>query len=197
MKKNFLFAGLCIFSFLILLIQFNCTSGSKTMTKEEQIARGKYLVTFGGCNDCHSPKIITQMGPVPDTTKLLSGHPTDQPLMPFDTNLVAPGRWVLTNGATTEWIGPWGVSFSANLTPDSSTGLGAWTLDNFIKTMRTGQHLGTGRQLLPPMPWMGIGSLNDEDLAALFAYLQSIPPVSNRVPAPIPPNMIAAHFKMK
>jgi hypothetical protein len=79
------------------------------------------------------------------------------------------------------------VSFTANLTPDPETGLGRWTDDMFIQTLRTGRHQGKGRLILPPMPVKMIGSATDEDLKAIFAYLQSLPPVSNRVPAPIDP----------
>ena len=71
--------------------------------------------------------------------------------------------------------GPWGVSFTANLTPDKETGLGNWTEEMFITTMRTGRHQGKGRPILPPMPYQFIATLNDEDLKAVFAYLQSIP----------------------
>ena len=133
------------------------------MSNDELVARGKYLATIGGCNDCHSPKIMTQMGPVPDTTRLLSGYPASLPILPVDTSLVTPGKWILTNDETNIWVGPWGISFSANITPDSATGIGAWTLDNFTAAMRTGKHLGTGRMILPPMPWHSIGLLSDED----------------------------------
>jgi hypothetical protein len=54
--------------------------------------------------------------------------------------------------------------------------------------MRTGKHLGVGRAILPPMPWPGVAALTDEDLKALFAYLQSLKPISNLVPQPIPPD---------
>ena len=53
----------------------------------------------------------------------------------------------------TAWSGPWGVSFTANLTPDPETGLGRWTLRNFMDTIRSGRHMGRGRPILPPMPW--------------------------------------------
>ena len=93
-----------------------------------------------------------------------------------------------TIGATmTAWSGPWGTSFTANLTPDKETGLGAWTQQNFVETMRTGRHLGRGRQILPPMPYEQVASLTDDDLGAVFAYLQSLPPIKNRVPQPLPP----------
>jgi hypothetical protein len=78
------------------------------------------------------------------------------------------------------------VSFTANLTPDA-TGLGPWSAEQFIQTMRTGKHLGVGRPILPPMPWYDIGQLTDEDLRAIFSYLRTIKPVPNVVPAPLPP----------
>jgi hypothetical protein len=57
----------------------------------------------------------------------------------------------------------------------------------FIQTMRTGRHEGKGRPIMPPMPWFVVGALVDEDIKSLFAYLQSLPPVRNRVPQPIDP----------
>ena len=86
------------------------------------IKRGAYLVNFGGCNDCHTPKVFTEMGPIPDTTKLLSGHQHGLNIPRVDTSLIGPGKWYLGNGDLTAWVGPWGVSFAANLTPDAQTG---------------------------------------------------------------------------
>jgi hypothetical protein len=101
---------------------------------------------------------------------------------------MAPGKWsAMTNDDLTAWAGPWGVSFAANLTPDKATGLGAWTADQFIKTMRTGKHMGVGRPILPPMPVQNVAALGDADLAALFAYLRSLKPIQNQVPAPLTP----------
>ncbi|MGA7720766.1 MAG: diheme cytochrome c-553 [Ignavibacteriaceae bacterium] len=189
MKKNISFFIVLVLAGFFLFLQINCSS-KKEMSNDELISRGKYLTTIGGCNDCHSPKVMTQMGPVPDSTKLLSGYPARLRILPIDTSLISPGKWILTNDETTIWVGPWGISFSANITPDSTTGIGAWTLDNFISTMRTGKHLGTGRMLLPPMPWESIGSLNDEDLKALFIYLRTVSAINNRVPNPVSPNMV-------
>lgn len=47
--------------------------------------------------------------------------------------------------------------------------------------------LDSGRMLLPPMPWVGYASLTDEELEAIFNYLQSIEPIDNLVPTPLPP----------
>ncbi|HXE57703.1 MAG TPA: hypothetical protein VNK43_06875 [Gemmatimonadales bacterium] len=153
----------------------------------DQLARGRFIVSIGGCNDCHTPKVFTAAGPVPDSSRYLSGHPADAKVPPVPQGVLGPDGWgALTNPHLTAWAGPWGISFTANLTPDP-TGLGNWTVDQFIQTMRTGKHLGTGRPILPPMPWQELAALPEEDLRAVFAYLRSIKPVANAVPAPVPP----------
>ena len=136
--------------------------------------------------DCHVPWKMFDDGPGPDLSRGLSGHPEGfvvktpppQPEMP----------WVMTVAATnTAWAGPWGVSFTANLTPDKETGIGDWTADMFRAAIRTGRHMGRGRPILPPMPWPMYRNMTDDDLDSVFAYLQSRPPVKNRVPEPLPP----------
>ena len=181
--------------FTIVFLQIQCTAPQKKpMSQEEMIKRGAYLVNYGGCNECHSPKIYTDMGPVYDTTKLLSGHQQGLRIPKVDTSLIGTDKWYLGNIDQTAWVGPWGVSFSANLTPDVRTGIGAWTEDLFIKAMKNGLHLGAGRPILPPMPFMGLAGLKDEDLKSVFAYLKSIKPIDNKVPDPIPPNEVAARY---
>jgi mono/diheme cytochrome c family protein len=87
----------------------------------------------------------------------------------------------------TAWAGPWGVSFTKNLTPDKATGLGDWTEENFVATIKTGRELGKGREILPPMPIPAMQRLTDEDLKSIDAYLMTIPVVKNKVPEPIAP----------
>jgi len=151
-----------------------------------RIARGEYLVWFGGCNDCHTPWKMGPRGPEQDFSRRLSGHPADLKMPPAPA--LPAGPWAMNaSGTMTAWSGPWGVSFTANLTPDKETGLGDWTEEMFIATMKTGRHQGKGRPLLPPMPYFNLQKLSDEDIKSVFAYLQSLPPISNRVPAPIDP----------
>ena len=171
-----------------LLLLTGSVHAATAKAGSEQLKRGEYLAGFGGCHDCHSPKLMTPKGPIPDKARLLSGHPASMAPPPIPAGALAPGQWLaLTNGDLTAWAGPWGISYDANLTPDKTTGLGAWTSEQFIRTMRTGKHLGVGRGILPPMPWESIGALTDRDLKALFAYLQSLPPIQNAVPQPVPP----------
>jgi len=152
------------------------------------IERGKYLVTIGSCNDCHSPKIMTPQGPAVDESKLLSGSPAGQPIPTLPDGVLGPGKWgAVASMDQTIWAGPWGVSFTRNLTPDKETGLGSWNEAMFIKALRTGKDMGEGRPILPPMPWDQIGKASDADLKAIFAYLQSLPPVKNAIHDPIPP----------
>ena len=162
------------------------TTTATAISSDSLIKRGHYLVTTMGCKDCHSPKKFGPMGPEPDTSLLLSGHPASMPVAFVDT--AALKNWVLFNGMNTAVAGVWGVSFSANLTSDS-TGIGGWTEEQFAKALRQGKSKGldNNRMLLPPMPWPNYIHLADEDLKAIFAYLKSTKPVKNVVPPPIPP----------
>jgi hypothetical protein len=118
-------------------------------------------------------------------TRALTGHPAGMTMPPAPA---VPMPWMWVGAATnTAFAGPWGVSFTANLTPDEETGLGTWTEEMFIQTMKTGKHQGKGRPVLPPMPVSVLAQLTDSDIRSLFAYLRSLKPVSNRVPAPIDP----------
>jgi mono/diheme cytochrome c family protein len=156
---------------------------------DEMIARGQYLVTIASCHDCHSPKIFNEQGMLLDSSKLMSGHPSTTQLPPVPANTYQAGQWINMAPDITAFKGPWGTSYAANLTPDSATGIGTWTEENFRKALRTGKHMGqeNGRPIMPPMPWPFIGKMTDEDLSAVFAYLKSLPPINNRVPAPEAP----------
>ncbi len=160
---------------------------NQKMTHEQQLEYGKYLVDVMGCHDCHSPKIMTDHGPVPDPNRMLSGHPAEEQLAKIDDPKVLQ-NYAMCNMGLTGWVGPWGTSFAGNLTPDE-TGLGNWTIENFERALREGKFKGmeNGRTLLPPMPWENLRKLKNDDIAAIWAYLQSIPPVKNVVPAAIPP----------
>ena len=188
-------------SFFLILCLANCTQeGTANEALETQskldnaelaladpAARGEYLVGIMGCNDCHTPKVMTDRGPAPDMARLLSGHRSDEQLGPIaDPSILQ--NYALFNMSLTVGIGPWGTTYAANLTPDE-TGLANWNLERLGKAMREGKAKGldNGRMLLPPMPWQNYQNLSDDDLAAIWAYLQSIPAVSNVVPAPVPP----------
>jgi hypothetical protein len=122
-------------------------------TLPEQVERGRLLVSVGGCNDCHTPKTFDpEIGmPVPDMSRMLSGHPEGAP----DPASTLAGHDLAAIGPTfTAFRLPFGVVYTANLTPDAATGLGAWTKDMFVRAVRTGRHMGgNGRPILPPMPW--------------------------------------------
>jgi mono/diheme cytochrome c family protein len=161
------------------------TSDSTKQTSSASMSpveRGRYLVTaVAGCGDCHTPWKMGAMGPEPDMTRMLAGNP-EAMTMPPPPKMNMP--WMATISASfTSFAGPWGISYAANLTPDSATGLGKWTEADFIKSLRSGIYIQTGRPLLPPMPWPSFKNMTDDDLKAIFAYLRSIPAVHNQVPA--------------
>lgn len=178
-----LFFALAAIPLSLLLIGGKATRQEDT--KQTLLKRGEYLVRFGDCSACHTPLKFGPNGPQPDMTRFLAGHPEEAKLPPPD---LKPGPWFAATAGMTAWTGPWGISYAANLTPDINTGMGIWTEDMFLKAMRTGKHMGAGREILPPMPWQSVGTLTDEDLKAMFAYLNSLPAIKNRVPDPLPPN---------
>jgi len=181
------------FIFFSLLSLISCNNLekeniTKSLDKTNAIKRGEYLVTIMDCNICHSPKIFNNKDFEFDESRILSGFPENAELPTYDSSNFSTGNWVLFHPEFTSVLGPWGISFSSNLTPHE-TGLGNWTFEQFKIAMTQGKHKGmkNGRPLLPPMPWRSFQSLTDEDLRSIFAYLQSIPPVDNIVPEPVPP----------
>lgn len=190
MKTTIMLVVLAAFS--LLAIRCSVTAEEKPepvpeLSKEALIARGKYLTTLGGCNDCHSPKVMTPEGPMPDTTRLFSGHPQNESM----NNVIKTRDWLVMNQGFTAFAGPWGISYAANLSPDD-TGIKNWKLEQFITALRKGKYKGleSSRDLLPPMPWQMYRHMTDEDLKAVFTYLQSVPPQRNLVPAPVSPQQL-------
>jgi len=158
-----------------------------TTKPDDIIKHGEYLVKIMGCNDCHSPKRMGPNGPEIIPELMLSGYPEDRPIINFSDPLIKEG-FALFYPDLTAAVGPWGMSFAANITPDES-GIGNWTEEQFKKALTQGKYKGldNGRMLLPPMPWFNYTSLSDEDINAVFMYLKSIKAVKNVIPEPVPP----------
>lgn len=135
---------------------------------EAQVERGRYLVQIAGCGDCHTPGHFLGQ---PDAARVLGGS---------DVGFEIPGV---------------GIVYGPNLTPDA-TGLGGWTAEQIVDAIRTGA-TPEGRGLVPVMPWPNLSALTDEDAHAIAAYLQSLDPVVNDVPGPVPPGEPAPSFVMR
>jgi hypothetical protein len=202
MKKYSITIGFTFFAAILFLSQCTKSPAPTGETPYEtkptyggydsQVKWGEHLVLICGCNDCHTPKKMGPMGPELDTSLLLSGHPAGLPPADIDRKLLESKGIAATNFMTA-WIGPWGISYTANLTSDE-TGIGTWQESNFITAIREGKFKGisTSRPLLPPMPWQQYRNMTDDELKAIFAYLKSTKPIKNVVPEPTPPLMAAA-----
>ncbi|HEX9007609.1 MAG TPA: c-type cytochrome [Bacteroidota bacterium] len=119
------------------------------------IARGEHLFKdTWQCWTCHA-------SPATDGNAPPSGG------MVFDLRATGPG---------------FGLFYSKNLTPDSATGLGAWTDGEIVQAIREGV-TRERRMLFPIMPVDWLKGLSDRDALALVAYLRSIPPVTDPVHA--------------
>jgi mono/diheme cytochrome c family protein len=123
----------------------------------DPIRRGDYLVHAGMCGLCHTP---------------VDAHG----IYLADTHYLAGGMKVDA--------GAHGIFFSRNLTPDVSTGLGSWTIEQIATAIRTG-HTPRGRLNYWGMPWMVLGALTHEDAVAIASYLKTLPPVRNQIPLPL------------
>jgi hypothetical protein len=154
---------------------------------DSQVEWGEHLVTILDCNVCHTPKKMTERGPVLDLDLMLSGRPSERPGLDIDRKEIE-SKGLTVTGDLTEWAGPWGISYAGNLTPHE-TGIGTWSEEQFFLAMREGKFKGLAesRTLLPPMPWESFSHMTDDELKAIFAFLKSIKPVENIVPAAAPP----------
>lgn len=137
---------------------------AQTAPSPDKLKRGEYLVTIMDCAGCHTPGIFLGK---PDMQRRLAGS---------EVGFHIPGL---------------GIFFPPNLTPDRETGLGSWSEADIVKAVRQGTR-PDGRMLAPAMPYKAYGSLSDADASALAAYLKSLKPVANKVPAISGPNEKAA-----
>lgn len=154
---------------VILLAAAATLHAQSSRADDAQIARGKYLVTLAGCNDCHTPGHFFGK---PDSKRELAGS---------DVGFEVPGV---------------GVVAGPNLTPDDETGLGRWTAQQIATAIRSGVR-PDGRVLSPVMPWTALSKLTKADTVAMVAYLQQLPPVRNKVPGPLRPGEPASMFIWK
>ncbi len=147
------------------------------------VDKGRQLVQLGGCQDCHTPMAFdpNRGMPVPQAHLAFSGHPKGAAA---PSAKPGPGDQAVIGGSFTSFTTPFGVVFAANITPDPETGIGTWSEQDFIQTVRSGRHKGTGRVVLPPMPMQNLAALKDEELRAMFAFLMAQPAIKNPVPEP-------------
>jgi mono/diheme cytochrome c family protein len=136
---------------------------------ESQIDRGKYLIVLAGCNDCHTPGFFLGK---PDMARYLGGS---------DVGFEIPGL---------------GVFNGRNITPDKETGIGNWTDEQIAAAITTGKR-PDGRQLAPIMNYASFTYMTKEDVAAVVAYLRSVPPVHNEVPGPFKPGEKVSIFTFR
>nr|WP_295927738.1 c-type cytochrome [uncultured Dyadobacter sp.] len=126
-------------------------------SETDEVAYGKYLITATGCVDCHSKT---------------------------DKGSVVPGTEF---GGGMEFRSPNGVVRSPNITPDKETGIGSWTEGAFVARFKAyadsnyvSPKIAPG-ELNTPMPWVMYAGMKEDDLAAIFTYLNTIKPIKNSV----------------
>lgn len=129
--------------------------GNTRPPETDKVAYGGYLTTFAECGTCHSP--MTQQGP--DRSRRFAGG------YPFDG-------------------GTYKVN-SANITPDSATGIGTWTEERFLMKFtpyreEKNYNFTVGKENTI-MPLSEMAGMKDDDLKAIYAFLRTVKPISNKV----------------
>jgi alcohol dehydrogenase (quinone), cytochrome c subunit len=76
---------------------------------------------------------------------------------------------------------PLGTLYSSNITPDRQTGIGSWTVEDFRRAMHEGI-AADGSRLFPAFPYPSYTKVTDRDVADLYAFLRTIPPVAQEPP---------------
>lgn len=139
------------------------------------IERGEYLVNhLGYCTGCHTPLGADGQS---DKRLFLSGVPAK-----FAGAKAGPPQ-------VAGFPGPRGSRvYAANLTPDPETGIGRWTEDQFVRTMKHGVRPDGAKYVVSPMEWDIYANMKEEDARAIYRYLRTVKPISNRAPANIPPS---------
>ena len=124
---------------------------------ETPLERGKYLVEgILTCGNCHTPR---GPGGVLDTARAYAGGPQ-------------------------VWDTPEYTVHGANITPDKDTGIGKWSAQGLRRALHDGRR-PNGQQISPQMPYAYYKIFLERDLDAVVQYLRSLPPVANKVPAPV------------
>jgi mono/diheme cytochrome c family protein len=75
-----------------------------------------------------------------------------------------------------------GIIYSSNITPEPTSGIGAWTVDDLRRAMHEGIAPG-GRRLFPAFPYTSFTKVSDADVAAIYAYLRTLQPVRYSPPS--------------
>src|ERR1035441_8933347 len=134
-------------------------ASNKVAMTPERIARGKYLFTsVADCGGCHSQRDFSRVGGPEVESGRGRGNLFSDLLKGLPGQVVAP-----------------------NLTPDPETGIGTWTDGEKIRAIREGVDKDD-RALFPMMPYQSYRQFSDEDVQALVAFLDSLPPVRNPLP---------------
>lgn len=170
---------------IILLSTTNRTEANPSPQFDDQLEQGEYLATIAGCISCHTPQLDVY-DPILNEDFSLEELRT---LALFEAS--AADRERLLSGGRPFDLGPAGIIYTANLTPDEETGLGSWSDEEIKLALQTGVN-ADGRRLHPVMPLYT--RMAEEDLDALIAFLRSLEPIENEVEEyfemPIPPGEV-------
>ncbi|MDZ7659902.1 c-type cytochrome [Fodinibius sp.] len=144
---------------LLCVIMLGCIEKENDSQKDQphvaasdQITAGRYLVTIGGCNDCHTDGYLMTEGNIPEED------------------------WLM--GSPVGWQGPWGTTYPTNL----RLRVQEWDEEIWVSTLKN-------RKALPPMPWMNLNKMSEEDMRSIYAYIKSLGAKGEHMPLAVGPDI--------
>ncbi|MBK9927270.1 MAG: hypothetical protein IPP66_18530 [Anaerolineales bacterium] len=166
--------SLVFVSVFLFTMGFASVAGASNNPQGDQVAHGKYIATIAGCTSCHTPyKADYQKHPQELTLEQIR-------TIAFDDHLATDQDKLLAGGRPFD-LGPAGILFTRNITPDKETGIGGWSDEQVKIAVKTGID-NKGNVLFPVMPYHVYSGMADTDLDAVIAYLHSVNAISNPIP---------------
>jgi mono/diheme cytochrome c family protein len=171
--RNFLVFALALVFAFAGLATFSGSADAGNHAQDDILAQGRYIATVAGCTSCHTPDRAEYQNPQTLTIDQIK-------TLAFDGNDALDVDKFLAGGRAFP-LGPAGVVFSRNITPDETTGIGTWTDEQVKIAMKTGLN-AKGETLFPVMPYHVYSTMADSDVEAVVAFIRSVSAVSNAVP---------------
>jgi len=172
MNKFLVFLGASLTAFAAILL-LSRPVAAEANPQQDIVAHGRYIAIIAGCTDCHTPYKANFQNPQKLTPELIQ-------TIAFRGNEAADTNKFMAGGRAFD-LGPAGIVYSRNLTPDKETGIGNWTDEQIKLAIKTGADLN-GEVLFPVMPYHIYNGMADSDLDAVIAFLHSLTPIKNQTP---------------
>ncbi len=172
MRKFFIFMLAFVLAFIGLNFLAQPAIADNNL-QDDSDTQGRYIATIAGCTSCHTPDKAEYQNPQTLTLEQIQ-------TIAFDGGSAIDMGKFLAGGRVFD-LGPGGLVYTRNLTPDDATGIGKWTDEQVKVAIKSGLD-SKGKTLFPVMPYHVYNGMADSDLEAVVAFIRSVDPINSKVP---------------